>query len=117
MNFSNPWIDPRVLQVRPEAARAYLLAHGWEELGPGAVPGLLMFDTPQPRGDKPNVLLPTGLEHPYQVQRLVELVTEVALYEGRYAVEVLNEILAAPAEGATGNGSPASRGEPSVPRR
>jgi hypothetical protein len=106
MRFSNPWIDPRILNVKPEAARAYLLAHGWECLGPAAVPDLLMFDMHRPRGDKPNVLLPTNLQHPYQVQRLVELVTEVAVHEGRYAVEVLNDILAQPAAPAGENGSP-----------
>jgi hypothetical protein len=108
MTFSNPWIDPRILQVNPEAVRAYLLSHGWEDLGPATMPGLEMFDTPLPRGDRANVLLPTSLEHPYQIQRLVELVTEVALYERRFAGEVLNDLLATSANGTEGNGSPTS---------
>jgi hypothetical protein len=33
MKFHNPWIDPRILQVRPDAVKAYLLAHGWEISG------------------------------------------------------------------------------------
>jgi hypothetical protein len=33
-----------------------------------------MFDTPRPRGDRPNVLLPLKLEHSHQVHRLIELV-------------------------------------------
>ena len=107
MTFSNPWIDPRILQVTPEAAHAYLQAHGWEDLGPAAMPGLVMIDTPRPKGDKSNVLLPTSLEHPYQVQRLVELVTQVALYEGRFAGEVLNDILAMPTNSAAANGAAA----------
>jgi hypothetical protein len=63
MKFRNPWIDPRILQVRPEAVRAYLVNHGWEYLGPSEVGNMQMFDTPDPRGDKPNVLLPPNLEH------------------------------------------------------
>ncbi len=115
MKFNNPWIDPRILDVRPEAARAYLRAHGWEELGPAAIPGLILYDSPTPRGDKPNVLLPTALDHPYQIQRLVELVTEVALYEGRYAVDVLDEIVEQPVNGASANGAPASaQAEPTL---
>lgn len=112
MKFTNPWIDPRVLQVRPEALRAYLLDHGWEYLGPGNAPDLLMFDTPQPRGDKPNVLLPTRLEHSYQVQRLVELLGEVALYEGRYAGDVLSDVLAQPAPAGPPTSWPVAHPEP-----
>lgn len=63
-----------------------------------------MFDTPEPRGDKPNVLLPLKLEYPHQIQRMVELVGEVALYEDRWAVEVLNEMLQQPVQSTSGNG-------------
>ena len=93
MKFRNPWIDPRILQVRPEAVRAYLLARGWEYLGPAAAPDMLLFDTPQPREDKPNLVLPLKLEHGSQIQRLIELIGDVALYEDRYAVDVLNDLL------------------------
>ena len=105
MKFRNPWIDPRILQLHPEAVRAYLLAREWQYLGPAEVPDLLMFDTPQPRGDKPNVLLPTSLDHPHQVQRMIDLVADVALHEDRYAGDVLTDMLqtasttAAPANG------------------
>jgi hypothetical protein len=113
MKFRDPWIDPRVLQLRPEAAQAYLLAHGWEYLGPGTVPDMLMFDTPEPRGDKPNVLLPLKLEHGSQVQRLIELVTEVALFEDRWAVDVLSDMLRQPVAAAAANGPAApARTEP-----
>lgn len=44
MKFRNPWIDPRILQVRPEAVRAYLLTHGWEYLGPAVMPDMLMLN-------------------------------------------------------------------------
>jgi hypothetical protein len=107
MKFRDPWIDPRILQVDPEVVRAYLLSKGWEYLGPAKVPDMLMFDTREPRGDKPNVLLPLTLEQPHLVQRMIDLFTEVALYEDRYAGDLLNEILqlqaagkAAPADGS-----------------
>lgn len=104
MKFRNPWIDPRILQVRPDAVRAYLLTHGWEYLGPALMPDMLMFDTPQPRGDKPNVILPLKLDHGAQVQRLIELIADVALYEDRYAGDVLTDILRQPSESVPANG-------------
>jgi hypothetical protein len=104
MKFRNPWIDPRIMQVCPNAVRAYLLSHGWEYLGPAAVPDFLMFDTPEPRGDKPNVLLPLKMEHGPQVQRMVELVGDVALYEDRWAVDVLNDMLRQSVDPAPANG-------------
>ena len=110
MKFRNPWIDPRILQVRPEAVRAYLLAHGWAYLGPAVVPDMLMFDTLQPRDDKPNVILPLKLEHSSQVQRLIELIAEVAMYEDRYAGDVLSDMLRQPVESVPANG-------PGVPLR
>ena len=112
MKFRDPWIDPRILQVGPEAVQAYLLAHGWENLGPAAVPDMLMFETPEPRGDKPNVLLSLKLEHGSQVQRLIELVTQVALYEDRWAVDVLGDMLRQPVAAAPANGPAApAKGE------
>ncbi|MGH7223973.1 MAG: hypothetical protein ACRELF_12150 [Gemmataceae bacterium] len=104
MKFRNPWIDPRILQVRPEAVRAYLHARGWEYLGPAVMPDMLMFDTPQPRDDKPNVILPLKLEHGSQVQRLIELIAEVALYEDRYAGDVLTDMLRQPVDSIPANG-------------
>lgn len=104
MKFRDPWIDPRILELRPEAVRAYLLGKGWEYLGPADVPDMLMFDTPEPRGDKPNVLLPLKLEHPHQVQRLVELVSDVALHEDRWAVDVLHDMLRQPVDALPVNG-------------
>lgn len=111
MMFANPWIDPRILQVRPENVRAYLEAHGWEYLGVGTLPDLLLFDTVEPRGDKPNVLLPLRLDHPYQIQRLVELVTEVALHEDRFAGDVLDDLLAEPGRVGQRNGQSGTRTE------
>ena len=114
MKFRNPWIDPRILQVRPEAVQAYLLSHGWEYLGPAAVPDMLMFDTPRPRGDKPNVLLPLKLEDGAYVQRLIELVGDVALHEDRWAVDVLNDMLRQHVESAPSNGPAVTTGAEAV---
>jgi hypothetical protein len=106
MKFRNPWIDPRIIQVRPEAVRAYLLAKGWEYLGPAKyAPYMLMFDTPQPRGDKPNVLLPLHWDDGSDLQRLIDLVAEVALYEDRWAVDVLADMLRQPVDPAPSNGT------------
>src|SRR5262245_57083323 len=104
MKFRNPWIDPRILQLRPEAVQVYLLSHGWEYLGPADMPEMLLFDTPQPRGDKPNVLLPLRLEEGAYIQRLIDLVGDVALHEGRWAVDVLNDMLRQPLDAASSNG-------------
>ena len=104
MRFRNPWIDPRILEVRPEAVQAYLLCHGWQYLGPAAVPDMLMFDTPQPRRDKANLLLPLRLDDGAYLQRLVDLVGDVALHEDRWAVDVLSDMLRQPVESVPANG-------------
>jgi len=98
---------PGILQLRPETVGNTLLANDWLSLGPAAVPDLLMFDTPQPRGDRPNILLPLKLEHGPQIQQRVELVTEVALEEDCSAVDVLNDLLQQTAELTPANGSSA----------
>jgi hypothetical protein len=111
MNFRNPWIDPRVTQVRPVDAQAYLLRQGWKPLPPEQ-PNLLSFDGPHE--DSPVVgvpLLDQGRGYP---QRVVELITDLALAEGRYAGDVLNDILQ---RDAPVNGSAAGRltGTPESP--
>jgi hypothetical protein len=34
MKFRNPWIDPRITELRPEAVEEYLFARGWKRVGP-----------------------------------------------------------------------------------
>jgi hypothetical protein len=104
MKLRNPWIDPRVFHLRPDAVQAYLLSHGWEYLGPAEVPDMLMFDTPRPRGDKPNVLLPLRCDDGAYVQRLIDLVGDVALYEDRWAVDVVTDMLRQPVDSPSPNG-------------
>jgi hypothetical protein len=92
MKFRNPWIDPRVAEVRSEAAQAYLVQHGWTPL-PASQPYLLPFAGPKAGKNPPIVTVPLRERARDYSQRVIELVTDLALAEGRYAVEVLNELL------------------------
>ena len=92
MKFSNPWIDPRVVEVRSKNAQAYLVQHGWKPVAPGQ-PSLLPFAGPKAGRNTPIVRVPLREEARDYSQRVIELVTDLALAEGRYAVEVLNDLL------------------------
>src|SRR4051812_44803593 len=99
MKFTNPWIDPRVAQITPDAARAYLLAHGWKLLGAAANPDLLRFEGPgQGEDDSPFVLLPLQVDEGPLLQRMIDLLGEVARFEGRWAGDVITDLLQSPAE-------------------
>jgi hypothetical protein len=106
MKFRNPWIDPRIVQVQPENARAYLLRRGWKSLGPAVNPVLEMFEGPKPEEDGPTVLVPLQVDEGPMLQRMIELVSDLACLEERWAVDVLQDILRQPAESAAGNGLP-----------
>jgi hypothetical protein len=93
MKFRNPWIDPRIVDVRPEDARTYLLNQGWKPLGPAGNPDLLRFEATENGEEPPTVLLPLQIDHGPMLQRMIDLVGEVALFEERYAGEVLNDML------------------------
>jgi hypothetical protein len=95
MKFRNPWIDPRVVEVRASAAQAYLRDKGWKPLPPEQ-PNLLPFDGPSGGDDNPVVQVPVLEQARDYPQRVIELITDVAVAEGRYAVEVLNDILRQP---------------------
>lgn len=120
MKFRNPWIDPRIVEVRPEAAQAYLLAHGWQPLGPSTNPVLLMFDGPGDGEDVPTVLAPVKVDEGPMLQRMIELVADLARFEGRWAVDVLRDILQQPAQAAANgpgvptNAEPAPKGSPAA---
>ncbi len=105
MKFRNPWIDPRVVKVRSQAAQAYLLQHGWKRL-PADQPSLLPFAGPKAGKNPPIVRVPLREQARDYSQRVIELVTDLALAEGRYAVEVLDEILQEefPADTVAANG-------------
>jgi hypothetical protein len=107
MKFRNPWIDPRVCQVRPEAAQAYLTRRGWKPL-PDAEPNFREFEPPAAGEDAQVPRLPLLEQGRDYTQRVIELITQLALAEGRYAVEVLDDILARGP--SAGNGAPAAAG-------
>jgi hypothetical protein len=104
MRFRNPWIDARIVQLRSEQATAYLQCHGWNLLGAAENPLFLMFEGPNPEPNSPPVLVPLKLDQGAMLQRMVELVGEVAEYENRWAVDVLADMLSESADKAPTNG-------------
>jgi hypothetical protein len=69
-------------------------------------PHLLPFAGPGARKNQPIVRVPLRERARDYPQRIIELVTDLALAEGRYAVEVLDELLRVPLDSAkiAGNG-------------
>jgi hypothetical protein len=92
MTFRNPWIDPRIVQVRSAAVQIYLRARGWKPL-PAEQPNLLPFQEGSDAEESRTVHVPLLEQARDYPQRMIELVTELALAEGRYAVDVLNDLL------------------------
>lgn len=105
--MTNPWIDPRVKLVRPEQARAYLLARGWTQR-PFTRPQIQLFEGPLDDDRRPiPVAVPCAEAASDYADAVVHLVTSIAQIEDRYAVAVLNDILAAaPAPAPAANGTP-----------
>jgi hypothetical protein len=92
MKFRNPWIDPRVAEVRSKAAQDYLVRHGWKPLEADRS-SLLPFAGPK-AGKEPSIVrVPLREQTRDYVQRAIELVTDLAVAEGRYAVDVLDDLL------------------------
>jgi hypothetical protein len=92
MQLRNPWIDPRVLEIKSADARRYLLRRGWKLLSAESEP-LLDFEGPPNKGEATVVSLPTKEQARDYPQRIIELLTDVALAEDRYAGDLLNDIL------------------------
>ena len=111
MTHRNPWIDPRVAEVRAAGARSYLLSHQWRPIAPSQ-PFLEPFEKASPDGEAVLVRVPLREGGRDYVQRVVELITELALAEDRYAVAVLDDILRQPLPSSI-NGSGAE--QPSAP--
>jgi hypothetical protein len=103
MKFRNPWIDPRIVQLAPAEARAYLVRRGWNSLGPASNPVLEIFEGPGEVDDAPAVLVPCKTDQGPMLQRMIDLVSELALFEDRYAVDILNDMLH-PSGGEPANG-------------
>jgi hypothetical protein len=105
MKFRNPWIDPRITQVTPEGIQTYLLQHGWKNLGPASNPYLLRFEVEDGNEEAPTLFVPVLVDEGPALQWLIECIADLALWQGRWAVDVLNEILRqSPAEVAPTNG-------------
>jgi hypothetical protein len=94
----NPWIDPRVGEVQPEQARAYMLAHGWEPK-PFPRPELWLFEGPPDDDGRPiRLFVPSERKGTDYLECIARLITTLAVIEDRYAVAVLTDMLA-PANG------------------
>jgi hypothetical protein len=111
-NRLGPWIDPRVMQVKVADVEAYLRRRGW---APVASPRSQMQLFKGPAADDGESIvqaLPTAEQGSDYVQRLIDVITNLAVIEDRYAVEVLNDILVAAGAGHDGVGLSAVSGVP-----
>jgi hypothetical protein len=115
MKFRNPWIDPRVAQVRSASARTYLFQHGWKLLSPES-DSLLQFEGPFGGDVAPTVWLPVKEQARDYTQRVIELITDLALAEDRFAVEVLDDILQQSADPVPANGPSVSQPAEPAPK-
>jgi hypothetical protein len=109
MKFRNPWIDPRIAEVRPEDVRAYLTRHGLQAVGPASDPNLVRFERVAGGEEAPTLFVPVQVRPGSLLGRMIECVADLARYEGRWAVEVLSDIM----RQAAGDGRPVNG--PSLP--
>ncbi len=91
LNGLRRWVDPRVPKVRIAELTAYLRDRGWTER-PAPRPQQLAFDKPA-GSDEGFVYLPASEQSADYPQRVLEVITELAEIEDRYALDVLNDIL------------------------
>lgn len=99
LNDLRRWVDPRVWSVRVADLRAYLQRKGWTAC-PAPRPQQLAFEEPTGNPDGPaRLYMPASEEFSDYPQRILEAVTALAEIEGRYAVEVLDDILQSRASG------------------
>jgi|SRR5208283_4140671 len=92
MKFRNPWIDPRIAQVRPENVQAYLTGHGWKLVGPASNPNLLRYEV-EGKLDAPTLFVPIQVDEGPALQWMIDLVADLARHEDRWAVDVVSDIL------------------------
>ncbi len=98
MKFRNAWIDPRIVQLRPEDAQVYLTRKGWKLIGPAINPDLLRYEI-QGDASVPMVFVPIWVDEGAGLQWMIDLVADLARFEDRWAVEVLNDMLRPAANG------------------
>jgi hypothetical protein len=118
MKFRNPWIDPRVTQVRSETVQSYLTRNGWKLLGPATDPHLLRFERAADSDNDPTLFVPI---HSQQIgsslDRMIECIADLARFEDRWAGAILGEILRQTGdEPLPANGPLASTQAPSITR-
>src|SRR5262249_22552604 len=98
--------------VRPEQARSYLVRHGWAEK-PDPRPVVWLFEEPPPdRGRPAQLIVARNDKASDYPQRVVDLITTLAILEDRRAVAGLKEMLAWPSEG-----TPQANGAGRSPRK
>ncbi|HJZ54633.1 MAG TPA: hypothetical protein VKE74_06720 [Gemmataceae bacterium] len=101
--FRDPWIDRRVVEVRSAAALEYMRRHGWDPV-PCPNAHFQMFARPVGKnGERLTQPVPLFEDADEYVQRIIDLITNVATIEDRTAVEVLEEMLGVTAP--SGNGT------------
>jgi hypothetical protein len=108
MKFRNPWIDPRVAQVRPEDAQTYLTRHGWTLIGPASNSELLRYEI-EGNEQAPTVFVPIRADSGAAQQGMIDLIADLACFEDRWAVDVLHDILRQSAEAVAANGPAVGR--------
>ncbi len=114
MKFRNAWIDPRIVQLRPEDAQAYLTRQGWKLVGPASNPELVRYEI-EGNESAPTLFVPVRVDAGPGVQWMINLVAHLAHFEDRWAVDVLNDVLRQAADGVAANGPAASlKGEPAA---
>ena len=74
------WVDPRIKSVKVADMQRYLLSHGWKGK-PFPRPQLLVFEGPRFGGEKVIQVLPSSEELADYQQRLLELITALAVIE------------------------------------
>jgi hypothetical protein len=93
MKFRNPWIDPRIVQMRIEQVQAYLSLRGWKCLGPAGDLHLLRYERADGNENAPTLFLPRIVDEGPGLQWLIEVVEEIARFEERWATEVVGDML------------------------
>ena len=90
------WIDPRIAQVSVAGARRYMVDHGWR-LKPFPRPEVLVFEGPMADEGHPiSLIVPSSEKFIDYRMRIEDLISALGVIENRYAVEILNEMLALP---------------------
>ena len=115
LNDLRRWVDPRVWSVRVGDLRAYLERKGWTAC-PAPRPQQLAFEGPAGNPDgSAHLYVPESEQFSDYPQRILEVVTALAEIEGRYAVEVLDDILQSRASaGPNGAGVQSSAESPGL---